>query len=205
MIPLLVLNFIKRFWPFLVALVAVFSVLGALHSYGNNKYKEGFAKADAGRLVCEQSFKIEQASWVAAVQKQQKELEALEKKKQEVITKYVTVYKDKIKEIYINKKETTDEIKATITPNDVVIVPSAFVSVYNHAIEGSRLATSTGDSPRPEDARYSSGTIGQTTIFDATAFTEVVKGNVDTYNELAARYSKLVDLVKEIESLNNVR
>ena len=198
----LLISLVSRFWPFLVALVAVFSVLGALHSYGSNKYKAGFATADAGRIACETSFKIEQASWVAQVQKQAMELEALDKKKQEVITKYVTIYKDKIKEIYINKKETTDEIKATIAPNDVVIVPSAFVSVYNHAVEGSRLATGTADSPRTEDARYSSGVIGKTTLFDATAFTEVVKGNVDTYNELAVRYNRLVDLVQEIETIN---
>lgn len=202
MILPLVLSLLKRFWPFLVVLVGVFAILGALHSYGSNKYKEGFAKADALRLVCETSFKIEQSKWVETVQKQQKELEALDKKKQEVITKYVTIYKDKIKEIYINKKETNDEIKASITPNDVVIVPSAFVSVYNHAVEGSRLATGTADSPRPEDARYSSGVIGKTTLFDATAFTEVVKGNVDTYNELAVRYNRLVDLVQEIETIN---
>jgi hypothetical protein len=174
-----------------------------LHSYGSNKYKAGFADADKGRIACETSFKIEQASWVATVQKQALELEALNKKKQEVITKTVTVYKTITKEVESNKKETTDEIKATIKPTDVVIVPTAFVSVYNRAIEGSRIATGQADSTRTEDARSSSGTIGQTTIFDATTFAEVVKGNVDTYNEIAARLDRLQEFVKEIEKMNN--
>ena len=199
--PLILIEVVKRFWPFLVALVGVLAVLGMLWSYGNNKYKAGYAAADEGRIACEQSFKIEQASWVEEVQKQQRDLEALKQKKQEVITKQVVVYRDRIKEVEVIKKETTDEIKANIKPTDVVIVPSAFVSVYNNAIEGSRIATGNTDKGRTEDARHSSGTIGQTTIFDAATFTEVVKGNVDAYNELAARYSKLVDLVEEINRL----
>ena len=199
----ILLSLVSRFWPFLVALVGVASVLGMLHSYGSNKYKEGYAKADAARLVCETSFKIEQASWVETVAKQQREYDALNKKKQEVIIKTVTKYKEVIKEVEVNKKETSDEIKASIKPNDVVIVPSAFVSVYNRAIEGSRIATGQADSTRTEDARSSSGTIGQTTIIDATTFTEIVKGNVDTYNEIAARLDRLQELVKEIEKANN--
>mgnify|MGYP000886380151 FL=1 len=199
--PLILIEVFRKFWPFLLALVGVAAVLGMLWSYGNNKYKAGYAAGDAGRIACEKSFKIEQANWVAEVQKQQKELAELAAKKQEVITKQVVVYRDRIKEVEVIKKETTDEIKASIKPTDVVIVPSAFVSVYNNAIEGSRVATGSTNSPRTENARYSSGTIGQTTIFDATAFTEVVKGNVDAYNELAARYSKLVDLVEEINKL----
>lgn len=198
--PLILIEIVRRFWPFLVALVGVMAVLGMLWSYGNGKYKAGYAEADLGRIKCEQSFKIEQGKWVEEVQKQQAELAELTKKKQEVITKYVTIYKDRIKEVEVNKKETSDEIKATVKPNDVVIVPSAFVSVYNNAIEGSRIATGNSDSPRTEN-RHSSGVIGQTTIFDATSFTEVVKGNVDAYNELAARYTKLVDLVNEINRL----
>lgn len=199
--PLILIELVRKFWPFLVALVGVAVVLGMLWSYGNNKYKAGYAEADLGRIKCEQAFKIEQASWVEEVQKQQRDLEALKQKKQEVITKQVVVYRDRIKEVEVIKKETTDEIKANIKPTDVVIVPSAFVSVYNNAIEGSRIATGNTDKGRPEDARHSSGVIGQTTIFDAATFTEVVKGNVDAYNELAARYSKLVDLVEEINKL----
>jgi len=199
----ILLSLVSRFWPFLVALVGVAAVLGMLYSYGSNKYKAGYAAADQGRIACETSFKIEQASWVATVQKQALELETLNKKKQEVIIKTVTKYKEVIKEVEVNKKETSDEIKASIKPNDVVIVPSAFVSVYNRAIEGSRIATGQADSTRTEDARSSSGTIGQTTIIDAVAFTEVVKGNVDTYNEIAARLDRLQELVKEIEKANN--
>jgi hypothetical protein len=197
---LLLVNLFKQFWPFLLALLAVASVLGMLYSYGSNKYKAGFAAGDKGRIACEQSFAIEQASWVAQVQKQEKEYQELEKKKQEVITKYVTIYKEKLKEVAVNKKETTDEIKATIRPNDTVIVPTAFVSVYNHAVEGSRIAT--GDSNKKEVPNSSSGVIGKSAIFDATYFTEVVKGNVDAYNELAVRYTKLIEIVKEIEKLN---
>jgi hypothetical protein len=199
----LLLSLVSRFWPFLVALVGVASVLGMLYSYGNGKYKAGFADADKGRIACETSYKIEHASWVATVQRQALELDALAKRKQEVIVKTVTKYKEVIKEVEVNKKETSDEIKVTIKPNDVVIVPSAFVSVYNRAIEGSRIATGQADSTRTEDARSSSGTIGQTTIFDATTFAEVVKGNVDTYNEIAARLDRLQELVKEIEKMNN--
>ena len=79
-------------------------------------------------------------------------------------------------------------------------MPVGFTSVYNHAVEGSRIAS--GDSPRQEVSRSSSGVIGKTQIFDAAEFTQVVKGNVDTYNELAVRYNKLVDVVQEIEKLN---
>jgi len=197
----ILLSLVSRFWPFLVALVGVFSVLAMLHSYGSGKYKEGFASGDKGRLACETSFKIEQANWVAEVQKQQKELAELATKKQEVITKQVVVYRDRIKEVEVIKKESSDELKANIKPNDVVIVPSAFVSVYNHAVEGSGVATGSADQRGSEASRLSTGTIGQTTIFDATAFTEVVKGNVDSYNELAARYTKLVDLIEDLNKL----
>lgn len=198
--PLLILNLLKQFWLPLVLIAVVFSALGALKYYGHTEYKRGYADADRGRIACETSFKIEQASWVAQVQQQQAELAALEQKKQEVITKQVIIYRDKIKEVEVIKKETDNEIKASITPNDVVIVPVGFTSVYNHAVEGSRIAS--GDSPRQEVSRSSSGVIGKTQIFDAAEFTQVVKGNVDTYNELAVRYNKLVDVVQEIEKLN---
>jgi hypothetical protein len=198
--PMILLSLLKQFWLPLVLIAVVFSALGALKYYGHTEYKRGYADADRGRITCETSFKIEQANWVAQVQQQQTELATLAKKKQEVITKQVVVYRDRIKEVEVAKKETDNEIKATITPNDVVIVPAAFTSVYNHAVEGSNLAT--GDSTVKDVSRYSTGVIGKTQIFDAVAFTEVVKGNVDAYNELAVRFNKLVDVVQEIEKLN---
>lgn len=198
--PLLILNLLKQFWLPLTLLAVVFAVLGGIRYYGYSEFKRGYADADRGRIACETSFKIEQANWVAQVQKQQADLEDLAKKKQAVITKQVVVYRDKIKEVEVIKKETDNEIKASITPNDVVIVPVGFTSVYNHAVEGSRIAT--GDSAGQEVSRSSTGVIGKTQIFDAAEFTQVVKGNVDAYNELAVRFNKLVDVVQEIEKLN---
>jgi len=198
--PLMLLSLLKQFWLPLTILALTFAVLGGIRYYGYTEFKRGFADADRGRIACETSFKIEQASWVAKVQQQQAELADLAKKKQEVITKQVVVYRDRIKEIEVIKKETDNEIKASITPNDVVIVPVGFTSVYNHAVEGSRLAT--GDSTEKGISRHSSGVIGKTQIFDAAEFTQVVKGNVDAYNELAVRFNKLVDVVQEIEKLN---
>jgi hypothetical protein len=196
----MILSLLKQFWLPLTIVLLTFAVLGGIKYYGYSEFKRGFADADRGRIACETSFKIEQANWVAQVQKQQAELEDLAAKKQEVITKQVVVYRDRIKEIEVIKKETDNEIKASITPNDVVIVPVGFTSVYNHAVEGSRIAT--GDSTGKEVSRYSTGVIGKTQIFDATEFTQVVKGNVDAYNELAVRFNKLVDVVQEIEKLN---
>jgi hypothetical protein len=197
----MILSLLKQFWLPLTILLVILSALGDIKYYGHTEFKRGYADADRGRIACEASFKIEQASWVAQVQKQQADLEDLAKKKQEVITKQVVIYRDRIKEVEVIKKETDNEIKASINRNDVVIVPVGFTSVYNHAVEGSRVAT--GDSTKQEVSRLSSGVIGKTQIFDAVAFTEVVKGNVDAYNELAVRFNKLVDLVQEIEKLNN--
>ena len=110
------------------------------------------------------------------------------------------MFKESKKKVSTIKKETDNEIKATIAADAVVTVPSAFVRVYNHAIEGSRVAQSnSGDVQVPD---YSIGTKAATVTFDATYFAEVLKGNVDEYNALATRCNALIDVVEELEAHN---
>lgn len=198
--PLFLLSFVKQFWLPLAILAAIIVALGSLKYYGWKEYRRGVNETMIKVEACETSFKIEQGNWVAQVKRQQEELEAIKQLKQQVVEKKVIVYRDTAKKVEEKKKETDNEVKANIRAGDTVIVPTAFVSVYNSAVEGSRIAT--GNEGKQEVSRYSSGTIGTSTVFDATAFTQVVKGNVDQYNELAARYTKLVELVEEIEKLN---
>jgi hypothetical protein len=157
----------------------------------------GYKEMQVNYIACRDSFAVEVSRWKTEVTKQQVELEELNKKKQEVVTKTVTVYKDVAKKVETIKKETTNEIKASIRPTDIVTVPTGFIGVYNSAIEGSRVATS--NQGKQEVPINPPGVVGKTIVFDATSFTEVMRGNVEVYNEVAARYSALIDLVKGIE------
>ena len=188
------LVFVKTFWKPLAIIVVLLSILGGLRYYGYTEYKRGYKEMQVNYLSCKESFTTEVTKWRSEVTKQQQELEDLNAKKQQVITKTVTIYKDVAKKVEVQKKETTNEIKASIRPTDIVTVPLGFIGVYNSTIEGSRIAT--GNEGKPEASASTPGVVGKTAVFDALTFTEIMRGNVDVYNEVAARYSALIDLVK---------
>lgn len=196
---LTILPLLKQFWMPLALICAVLVALLGVRYWGFTEYKRGRAEVKVQLEQCQENFTLESKKWYSEVEKQKKELEELASKKNEVITNTKIIYKEVVKKLDENKKDTSNEIKANIRPNDIVVVPNAFIGVYNHAVEGSRIATSQGDSPREEVSRYSSGVIGTSAIFDAITFTEVIKGNVDKYNELANRCSKLQDIVEKME------
>ncbi len=195
----MVLPLLKQFWMPLALICAVLVAFLGVRYWGFTEYKRGKAEVRVQLEVCQENFTLEVEKWNRMVEKQKRELEELAKKKNEVIIETKIIYKETTKKLAENKKETSDEIKANIRPNDIVVVPNAFIGVYNHAVEGSRIATGNGDSQGKEFSRYSQGIIGTSAIFDAVTFTEVVKGNVDTYNELANRCSKLQDIVEKME------
>lgn len=195
----MVLPLLKEFWMPLALICAVLVAFLGVRYWGFTEYKRGKAEVRVQLEVCQENFTLEVEKWNRMVEKQKRELEELAKKKNEVIIETKIIYKETTKKLAENKKETSDEIKANIRPNDIVVVPNAFIGVYNHAVEGSRIATGSTDSTGKEVSRYSSGTIGTSSIFDAITFTEVVKGNVDKYNDLANRCSKLQDIVEKME------
>jgi len=196
---LTLLPLLKQIWMPLALICAVLVAALGVRYWGYTEYKRGRAEVKVELKACQENFTSEVEKWNGIVEKQQKDLEVLASKKNEVITNTKIVYKEVVKKLDENKKDTSNEIKANIRPNDIVVVPNAFIGVYNHAVEGSRIATGTGDSQGKEFSRYSQGTIGTSSIFDAITFTEVVKGNVDKYNELANRCSKLQDIVEKME------
>ena len=195
----MVLPLLKQFWMPLALICAVLVAMLGVRYWGYTEYKRGKAEVRVQLEVCQENFTLESKKWFLEVEKQKKDLEELATKKNEVVTQTKVVYKEVVKKLDENKKDTSNEIKANIRPNDIVVVPNAFIGVYNHAVEGSRIATGQGDSTGKEVSRYSSGVIGTSAIFDAITFTEVVKGNVDKYNELANRCSKLQDIVEKME------
>lgn len=192
-------SILTTFWKPIAFGILILSILGGLRYYGYTEYKRGYAEMNVKYVACQESFKTEHSRWQAMVDKQQNDLDVLSKKKQEVITETVTIYKDVIKRVEVQKKETTNAIQANIRPTDIVTVPNGFVGVYNSAVEGSRIASGEPNKGSKEVPPNSSGIVGKTTLFDATYFTEVMKGNIDIYNEVAARCTMLIDLVKNIE------
>lgn len=194
---MIALELLRTFWkPFAVALV-VAGLVGGVYYWRHQAYLEGYREAEAKYLECQHNFEIESKKWHAEVEKQKKELEAAKTEKKEIVRRNFDMFKESKKKVTEIKKETTNEIKATIASDDVVTVPRAFVVVYNHAVEGSRVAE--GNSGEVQVPDYSIGTKATPVTFDATYFAQTVKGNIDTYNELAARCNALIDIVEKLE------
>jgi hypothetical protein len=188
---------VKTFWKPIAGILAVLAVFGSLKYWGHTKYEEGLAVGEAKYEECNKNFGIQKSLWDKQVEQQKRELVAFEKDKQSIIDSAASKYNQLSRKVATNKQETTNEIKATIQPTDRAIVPYGFVSVYNHAVEGSRIAQ--GISSQANVPDYSTGVESKVVTFDATYFTTVIKSNVDEYNSLAARCDKLIDVVTDLE------
>jgi hypothetical protein len=153
---------------------------------------------EAKYVQCQKDFKTEAEKWNSQVEKQKKDLADLELKKRNTVKRNYDMFKQSSKGVKANKEKTDAAITTSIVPSAVVRVPMGFVWVYNDAVEGSRIATGNqGGSTVPD---YSLRPKDETVTFDAPYFTKVMKANVDQYNELAARCTKLIDVVEELEA-----
>lgn len=181
--------------------VYVFAAIGiaivAFFGYGKYQYHQGYKEMEVKYKLCQQEFKTEAEKWHAQVERQKKELKEFELKKEDTVKRNWDVFKTTSKKVKVNKEKTDAAITTSIVPTATVRVPMGFVWVYNSAVEGSRIAT--GDKSGSEVPDYSLRPKDETVTFNATYFTEVVKGNVDQYNELATRCGKLIDIVDELE------
>ena len=196
----MIVDLLLRFWKPLVLAAAVASLVGGVWYWRHQAYLEGYKEAETKYIQCQHDFQQEVKKWEAQVEAQKKELAEAKAAKTEIVKRNFDMFKESKKKVSTIKKETDNEIKATIAADDVVTVPSAFVRVYNHAVEGSRVAQSNGGDVQVPD--YSIGTKAATVTFDATYFAEVLKGNVDEYNALATRCNALIDVVEELEAHN---
>jgi hypothetical protein len=192
-----ILLLLQQFWKPLAFGIVILSILGGLRYYGYTEYKRGYKEMQVKYQVCQDNFAVESKKWQEEVRKQKESLKAFEEKKTQTIERNWDVFKETKKKVVLNKKETDNEIKATIRPSDVVLTPLAFVSVYNHAVEGSRASLS--NKGEAKVSGNSGGVESKGVSFDATYFTQVVKGNVDEYNLLANRCNTLIDIVEELE------
>lgn len=196
---------VKQFKTPILITVGVLSVWGALAYWGHTKYEEGFRVGHLEAVAAKKELKERTAvfeakviEWNAMVQKQQKELDDAIAKKEEVTKRNL---EDLFKQ---QKKNTTKrisrekEIKANIKLTDTVTVPSEFERVYNDAVKGSALTD--GDKGNIQVPENRPSLIGETKTFEALAFTQVVVGNVEAYNELATQCGKLIDTVTELEA-----
>lgn len=186
-----------RFWKPIALALAVAGLVGGVYYWRHQAYLEGYKAAEVKYLECKHNFEQESRKWQAEVERQKKELEQAKTEKKEIVKRNFDMFKESNKKTTNNRKETTNEIKATIAVDDVVTVPRAFISVYNHAIEGSRVTQ--GDSGEAQVPDYSIGTKAAPVTFNATYFTETVKGNIDEYNSLATRCNALIDIVEKLE------
>jgi hypothetical protein len=178
--------------------VACVAVLGSVWGYGHVQYKRGYAEMEVKYKQCQLDFKTETDKWNAQVEKQKKDLADLELKKKSTVKRNYDMFKQSSKNLKANKEKTDAAITTSIVPSAVVRVPMGFVWVYNDAVEGSRIATGNQGSSTVPD--YSLRAKSETVTFDAPYFTKVMKENVDQYNELAARCTKLIDVVTELET-----
>jgi hypothetical protein len=183
--------------PVLIGL-GVVMFAGSIWGYGRVQYNKGYAEMELKYKQCQLEFKTEADKWNAQVEKQKNDLADLELKKKSTVKRNYDMFKQSSKGVKANKEKTDAAITTSIVPSATVRVPMGFVWVYNDAVEGSRIATGQqGGSSVPD---YSLRAKGETVTFDAPYFTKVMKENVDQYNELAARCTKLIDVVVELEA-----
>lgn len=194
---MIALEFFKLFWKPIAVALAVAGLVGGAYYWRHQAYLEGYKEAEIKYLECKHNFEVESKKWQDEVDKQKKEVELAKSEKKTIVKRNFDMFKESNKKISSIKRETDNEIKSNIVPTDIVSVPLAFVGVYNHAIEGSRVTQdNSGEAAVPD---YSFRTKAATVTFDATYFAEVIKGNVDTYNALATRCNALIDVVEKLE------
>lgn len=194
----MIVDILFRFWKPLAVALVVAGLVGGVYYWRHQAYLEGYRAAEVKYLECQHNFQQESRKWQEQVDKQKKELEEAKAAKQEIVKRNFDMFQESKKKVTTIKKETTNEIKATIAADATVSVPLAFVRVYNHAVEGSRPAQGNGGEVQVPD--YSIGTKAASVTFDATYFAEVVTGNVNEYNALASRCNALIDVVEMLEA-----
>lgn len=183
--------------PVMIGIAAV-AVVGSIWGYGRVQYNKGYAEMELKYKQCQLDFKTEVGKWNAQVEKQKNDLKEFELKKKSTVKRNWDVFSGVKQNVKVNKEKTDAAITTSIVPSAVVRVPMGFVWVYNDAVAGSRIAT--GDQGGASVPDYSLRAKDETVTFDAPYFTKVMKSNVDQYNELAARCTKLIDVVNELEA-----
>lgn len=194
-------------WIKLGLVIAIIAVIGGAwaryeyvvhewHSY-QQKYKDEQRSHEEDRKNWEQQV----AKWNSEKSQLETALASMKQEKQSAVHREFEMFQVSQKKVIENQKRTDNEIKAASKPDDMVTVPDWFVSVYNDAVEGSGI---TGEGSR--DSKVASKgrpfTVDQIDTFDATTFAQVLKGNVDKYNQLAIRCDALIDTVKAQEAVD---
>lgn len=177
--------------------LAILSLVGALKWYGHTKYEEGLKKGNDKAAIIEGEFRIEAAKWNKFKEAQEREVYLAGERKKEINKRNLEDLFKKQKANDDNRRNRENEIKANIKPTDTITVPAVFERVYNAAAKGPGVAN--GDQGDIQVSQDRSGLIDKTRTFDATAFSQVVIGNVEKYNKLSLQCSKLIDIITELE------
>jgi hypothetical protein len=198
-------------WAFRTPIViglSILAMLGVWSWHGHVKYEEGYKVGHLEYTKLKQEFQAAQDDWKSQEKKWQDQvaaqkaaLEQAQKEKQEIVKQNLNEFFKQKKTNDTKRTTRENEIKVSIKPTDVIIVPSIFYWVYNDATKGTGSSQGTSsDVQIPQDR---SSLAGETKTFDATAFTQVVIGNVEEYNSLALRCGKLIDVVNQLEATYN--
>lgn len=150
---------------------------------------------------CKEEFKKEAKKWDEQLKAQIDALSKSKKEKDSIIQKH----RKSFDELYKKYSEVENALRValqnTFDPTDVVVVPRKFIGLYNDAVAASTEAADV-DSGATEAPVGATGALAKVATFDATAFSEVVIGNVIEYHRLAQRCDTLVDVVTELEANN---
>lgn len=215
MIPILPLlgNVLLKYWQPIALVVLGAAAIGyynyKLHQAYNEGEKAGLAVAATWETKykdCLSKYAADVQEWEARVQRVHDENVKEIDRRNKIIEFLNVKYSEKELELLQKQTGTRNEIKATIKVTDVVTAPANFHRLYNDAVYRSGSMPTFVGSGNPEGVQASSAElIGKSVTFDAVAFSEVVIGNVDKYNELALRCNALIDIVKEIQDGATVR
>lgn len=187
-----------KYWPQIALGVAVLLLLGYIETIRLER------DHDKAALVLETTkYDDEHKQHVADVGTWNAEVARQKASNDKLAGMYNTLVDTKNAEFQASQKLLTaqqaasqQQVASTIKPTDVIVVPNGFVVLYNSAVESSKLAINGQASSTESNQASSSGTIGTYTSFDAIAFTQAVKDNLDKYNQLALRCSKVFDIVR---------
>lgn len=155
----------------------------------------------AAHALTKEAFKTEAKKWDEQLKAQIEALNKSKKEKDSIIQKH----RKSFDELYKKYSEVENALKVALAnafnPDDVVVVPRKFIGLYNDAA-AKRSDTPDVDGGATEAPSYTGEPLAEIATFDATAFSEVVIGNVLEYHRLAQRCDALVDVVMELEASN---
>ena len=148
----------------------------------------------------EMAFYLEQrAEWQRQVDEQKAAIEKALKEKTEIVEQKRRSFNQIFKETKKNEASIKQRVEANVRPSDVVVAPLGLVREYNAAV-ASGPGAAKGDSGSQVEGADPVGTLGTAGTFEALAVAEALIGNVLKYNELSARCTSLMELVKELEN-----